>query len=189
MTQRLEKPPVKACRLSGPPGLVTGPGDSVGRRVVGIGEFAIADRPDDVIITHALGSCVAVCVWDPTLKIGGLLHYLLPESRINPERAQTQPAVFADVGIPLLFKTLTERGVNPRRTQVKLAGGAEIALLQGSGALNVGRRNALAAKEILWRLGVLVKAESLGGNAARTVWLRIADGVLTVSSGGVKTEI
>jgi chemotaxis protein CheD len=188
MIQPPDRSPSTVCRLEAPPGAPALPNDGH-RLVVGIGEFAVADRPEDVIITHALGSCVAVCVWEPSLKVGGLLHYLLPESRINPERAAQQPAVFADVGIPLLFKKLAERGVNPRRAQVKLAGGAEIAQLQGNGALNVGRRNALAAKEILWRLGVLVRVEALGGNAARTVWLRNADGVLTISSGGVKTEI
>jgi len=189
MTERPSSPAADRAPTGWPPAAPAGAQAGGRRLVVGIGEFAVSDRGEDMIITHALGSCVAVCVWDPGVKVGGLLHYLLPESRINPERAAQQPAVFADVGIPLLFKTLAAHGVDKRRALVKLAGGAEIALLQGSSALNVGRRNALAAKEILWRLGILVKAEALGGNAARTVWLQLADGALTVSSGGMKSSL
>ena len=54
------------------------------RLVVGIGEFAVSNEPDDVIVTHALGSCIAVCLLDPVARVGGLLHFLLPDSRINP---------------------------------------------------------------------------------------------------------
>ena len=51
-----------------------------GRRIiVGIGEMAVADRPDDVIVTYALGSCVAVCLFDPAARVAAMLHFLLPE--------------------------------------------------------------------------------------------------------------
>ena len=62
------------------------------RIVVGIGEFAVVDSPDATIVTHALGSCIAVCVWDQDAGVGGLLHFLLPESKLNPERAKRQPS-------------------------------------------------------------------------------------------------
>ena len=60
------------------------------RVVIGIGEFAVSDRPGDVIITHALGSCIAVCIYDPLTCVAGMLHFLLPEARINPDRAKQQ---------------------------------------------------------------------------------------------------
>jgi hypothetical protein len=85
------------------------------RLVIGIGELAVSNRPGDVIVTHALGSCIAVCVFDPVASIAGMLHFLLPEARINPERARQQPAVFADTGIPLLFQTAYEYGLVKRR--------------------------------------------------------------------------
>lgn len=153
------------------------------RLVVGIGELAVSDSPDDVIVTHALGSCIAVCVWDPQARVAGLLHFLLPEAKLNPDRARRQPATFADAGIPLLFQAAYARGLDKKRCVVKLVGGADVAGLQGVGALNVGKRNLLMARQILWHNGVLVQAESTGGTIPRTVNLRASDGIVDVSSG------
>ncbi len=85
------------------------------RFVVGIGELAVTQSPDDVIVTHALGSCIAVCLWDPAVRVAGLLHFLLPEASLNMERARKQPATFADSGIALLFQTAYTRGVDKKR--------------------------------------------------------------------------
>jgi chemotaxis protein CheD len=157
------------------------------RLVVGIGELAVSNRPGDVIVTHALGSCVAVCLWDPTAGVAGLLHFLLPDSRINPPRATEQPAAFADTGIPLLFERAYACGLHKNRCLVRLVGGAEIAT---SGAtFDIGKRNVLAAKNLLWRNGVLISAEAIGGRAARTVNLHVADGRLVVSSGTERVEV
>ena len=153
------------------------------RLVVGIGELAVSQSTDDTIVTHALGSCIAVCVWDPGVRVGGLLHFLLPESKLNPDRAAKQPATFADTGIPLLFQAAYARGADKRRCQVSLVGGAEVAGLQGVAALNVGKRNLLIARQILWQNGVLVRGESTGGSIPRTVTLRVTDGVVEVTSG------
>lgn len=152
------------------------------RLVVGIGEMAVSDRPDDVIVTHALGSCIAVCIVDPAARVAGMLHFLLPESRINPERARLQPGAFADTGIPLLFDEAARLGLDKRRAIVKLAGGAEVG--ESSGAnLQIGRRNLLAAKNLLWRYGVLLKAQDVGGNAIRTVYLSVEDGRAQIVDG------
>ena len=151
--------------------------------VVGIGELAVSQAPDDVIVTHALGSCIAVCLWDPAVRVAGLLHFLLPEASLNMERARKQPATFADSGIALLFQTAYTRGVDKKRCVVRLVGGAEVAGLQGVAALNVGQRNLSSARYILSQNGVLVSAESTGGTIPRTVNLRASDGVVEVSSG------
>jgi chemotaxis protein CheD len=152
------------------------------RIVIGIGEMAVSGSLDGVIVTHALGSCVAVCVWDPLVRVGGMLHFLLPEARLNPERAKRQPGTFADSGIPLLFRTAYEHGVEKKRCRVTLLGGAAIAAA-GSGGLDVGKRNALAAKRLLWQNGIIIHAEALGGSESRTVALSLADGTLRVSCG------
>jgi chemotaxis protein CheD len=154
-----------------------------GRRlVVGIGEFAVSDNPDDVIVTHALGSCVAVCLCDPDSHVAGLIHFLLPDSRINPQRAADQPATFADTGIPLVFQAAYKLGAAKRRLRVKLVGGAEIAG-ETSTTFNVGRRNLLAAKNMLWRNGVLIDCEDVGGRTVRTVHLTVDDGRVQITSG------
>ena len=154
------------------------------RHVVGIGEFAVSDKPGDVIVTHALGSCIAVCVWDAQAGVAGLIHFLLPESRINQQRAAEQPAAFADTGIPLVFQAAYRLGASKARMRVRLVGGAEIAGdTTGGGTFNIGRRNLLAAKNVLWRNGVLIEKEEVGGRTVRTVHMTVNDGRLQISSG------
>jgi chemotaxis protein CheD len=152
------------------------------RLVVGIGEYAVATRPEQAIVTHALGSCIAVCLFDPAAGVAAMLHFLLPESSINPERARTQPGSFADTGIPLLFKTAYEVGLDKKRAIVKIAGGAEVSEVGGA-ALQIGKRNALAAKNLMWRNGVLIKSHDIGGNVARTVHLSARDGRVQIFNG------
>jgi chemotaxis protein CheD len=130
--------------------------------VVGIGDFAVSDNPADVVVTHALGSCIAVCVFDPVARVAGLLHFLLPDSRINPTRAQEQPAAFADTGVPLLLRAAYRLGAQKQRCLVHLVGGADVTTTS-SNTFNVGRRNLLAARNALWRSGVLIKGEEVGG--------------------------
>ena len=158
------------------------PRGSSARLVIGIGEMAIGGD-GDVLVTHALGSCVAVCVFDPVTRVGGMLHFLLPEARINPTRARTQPCAFADLGIPLLFQQAYAKGLKKATCVVRLVGGAEVTGDGGSGSLGVGKRNALAARSILWRNGVLVKGEAVGGSAARTVALSVDDGRVEITNG------
>jgi chemotaxis protein CheD len=152
------------------------------RHVVGIGEAAI-ETGSGVIVTHALGSCVAVCIYDPGAGVAGLLHFLLPDSKINPARAQAQPYAFADTGIPRLFQAAYSLGLNKGSCIVRLVGGAEVTGDGSKGSLGVGKRNALAARNLLWRNGVLVKGEALGGSTARTVTLHLDDGRLEISNG------
>jgi len=149
------------------------------RLVIGIGEFVVSDDPGAAIVTHALGSCVAVCLWDAKVHVGAMLHFLLPEAKLNPERAQRQPAAFADTGIPLLFNGAYARGLSKRRCRVYLLGGANV----GGGGLDIGRRNTLAARRVLWQNGVFVHGEALGGTTVRTVTMSVIDGSVQVSCG------
>lgn len=157
------------------------------RVVVGIGELAVSSDPESAVITHALGSCVAVCIWDPGVGVGGLLHLLLPDSRINPDRARQQPAAFADTGIPLLFHTAYAQGLDKKRCRVRLIGGANVAGLPANEAA-VGKRNILAARSLLWKNGVLIEKEVVGGSEARTVTLNVGDGRIRIGSGARVTE-
>jgi chemotaxis protein CheD len=162
---------------------------SAGRRlVIGIGEFAVSNRPGDVIVTHALGSCIAVCVFDPRAGVAGMLHFLLPESTINPDRALSQPGVFADTGIPLLLDAASEYGLSKKRAIVTLVGGAEMTQ-QTASSFATGRRNALAAKNVLWRAGVFVSGQEIGGSGARTLYLSVADGRMEVHNGQTYKEL
>ena len=158
------------------------------RRVIGIGELAVSNVPGHVIATHAVGSCIAVCVYDPVVHVAGMLHFLLPESSINAARAEQNPAVFADTGIPLLFQTAYEFGLSKQRAIVKIVGGAEMPHTAMAG-FNTGRRNTIAARQLLWRNGVFTAGEDVGGAHARTVHLSVETGRLQIFSGQIYKEL
>jgi chemotaxis protein CheD len=167
-------------------GMSTDRGSST-RLIIGIGELAVSTVPGMKITTHAVGSCIAVCVFDPKAHVAGMLHFLLPEASINPGRAATHPAVFADTGIPLLFQKAYSHGLVKPRAIVKLVGGADMA--QTGAAFNTGKRNLLAARNLLWRNGVFIAAEDVGGTDARTVHMSVDDGRLQVMTGRSQKEL
>jgi len=92
--------------------------------VVGIADLKCSNNKSDILVTYALGSCIAVAVYDPQLSVGGLLHYMLPDSTLDENKAKDCPGMFADTAIPLLFKSCYALGAEKRRMRVKVAGGA-----------------------------------------------------------------
>ena len=89
--------------------------------IVGISDCQWSAAEDTSIITYALGSCIAVCLYDPRAKVGGMLHFMLPESDLNREKAQRNPYTFADSGIPILFRKAYELGALKSRLLVHAA--------------------------------------------------------------------
>lgn len=154
------------------------------RIVVGVGDMAVSNKLDDVLITYSLGSCIGVAVYDPVAKVGGLLHYMLPESSIDPEKAKKNPAMFGDTGIPLLFKSCYGLGATKANMVVKVAGGGQI--LDENGVFNIGKRNYMILKKLFWRNNVRIAAEDVGGSVNRTMRLEISSGrvFLKVSGDG-----
>lgn len=158
------------------------------RHVVSIAELAVSNVAGDQIVTHALGSCIAVCIWDGESGVGGLLHFLLPDSAVDPQRAVQQPGTFADTGLESLFNHAYAVGLAKRRCRVRLVGGAEMRGRDRSSTFPVGYRNILAARSILWRLGLLIEGEATGGAVPRTVTFDLADGRVAVTSAGSAVE-
>jgi chemotaxis protein CheD len=155
---------------------------------VGIADCRLSQSPDDVLVTYALGSCVGVAIYDPVAKVGGLLHYMLPESGLDRDKARDNPHMFADTGIPLLFRRSYELGAEKRRLVVCVAGGAQV--MDDAGVFNIGKRNALALRKILWKAGVLIHRESLGGAVSRTVRMEMGTGRVWLRSDGLgETEM
>lgn len=151
---------------------------------VGIGEYQVSDDPTVEIKTYALGSCVALIVWDSLAQVGGMIHLALPDSTINPDRALTQPAYFVDTGIPVFLEALGQLGANRRSSYLKLVGGASV--LDSNVTFDIGRRNVLAVKKVLWKLGMGIHKEDTGGEISRTVSLWILDGRIEISNAGRK---
>ncbi len=148
---------------------------------VGIADCRVSRDAEDTLVTHALGSCVAVAIHDAYAGVAGLLHIMLPESSIDPERARTRPFMFADTGIPELFHAAYAMGAAKSRLSVRLIGGAQV--LDPNGVFNIGKRNHLACRKVLWAAGVMVHAEEVGGNISRTVRLDVGTGQLMWSTG------
>ena len=156
--------------------------------VIGISDCQVSAEPECELITYALGSCIAVSVWDPLRRIAGLLHFMLPESSMDAHKAESNPAMFADTGIDRLLKTASAKGADQRRLVVRLAGGAQV--LDPQGVFNIGKRNYQAARKVLWRYGVLIASEAVGGEVSRTVRLNTENGKMRVREGnGTETEL
>ena len=153
----------------------------MGTIYVGVGEYAASKSPNDVVKTLALGSCVAVIMMDPKNRSAGLLHVALPDSSISNKRAVERPGMFADSGIPMLIKEMNRLGYNGSgKMIVKLAGGASI--MDSNQIFNIGKRNILAVRKILWKYKLGAIAEDLGDSFSRTVAIDLSNGRVTLSS-------
>ena len=162
--------------------------DFMSRIVVGVADMKVSGNIDDMLITHALGSCIGVAIYDPMVKVGGLLHFMLPDSSLDSKKAKKKPAMFADTGIPLLFKSCYKLGAEKKRIIVKIAGGARI--LDDANYFRIGQKNITALRKMFWRNNILIDGEDTGKNYNRTVEAYISTGrVIVKSSGKVLKEL
>ena len=137
-------------------------------------DMAVSSNVEESLVTYSLGSCIAVITFDPVARVGGILHFMLPEASMDLEKARKKPAMFADSGIPMLFKQIFQLGATKKNTIVKVAGGSEI--MGENGVFTIGKRNYLAMRKIFWKNNVLIAAEHVGGSVNRTVRLEMATG-------------
>jgi len=152
--------------------------------ILGVGDFGASNAPGDTIKTYALGSCVAVILLCPQTRTVGMVHVALPDASINAVKSQQKPGYFADTGIAALLKRMQELGCPLKKgsLRVKLAGGAKV--MDPNDTFNIGKRNALAVKKVLWLHGLGAGAEDLGGTYSRTVSVSVASGQVIISSPG-----
>lgn len=162
---------------------------ATGLTVVGIGDVAISDDPQDTIITYALGSCLGVVIYDPVARVGGMMHAMLPESSLAPEKAAVQPGRFVDTGVPYLFRACYRLGARKERLILKVAGGAALRGNSEDDPFQIGRRNMVMLRKLLWKNGVLIRAEDVGGQASRTLSLRLDSGEVYVKSHGSERQL
>jgi chemotaxis protein CheD len=134
----------------------------------------VSNDPEAMLVTYSLGSCIGVAVYDPEARVAGILHYMLPDSSLDPAKAKAKPFMFADSGIPHLFKEAYKLGAKKQRMRIVVAGGAQI--LDQQGFFNIGKRNHMALRKIFWKNKVMVSHEDIGGNVNRTVKLSVKDG-------------
>lgn len=138
-------------------------------------------RDEQTLITIGLGSCVAIALYDPRTRIGGLAHTLLPNESMARDRSN--PAKFPASAVATLLAEMTRLGADVRRVNAKLIGGASMfANLLPAGGINIGDRNVAAARQVLAENGVPVVAEDVGSDHGRSVHFFLDDGRVEVRS-------
>jgi chemotaxis protein CheD len=158
------------------------------RYTVGVSDMKISNDPADTIVTYALGSCIGVAVYDPTVQVGGILHYMLPVSKnVDEEKAKKNPFMFGDTGIPILFQEAYKLGATKENLRVVIAGGAQI--MGNSEFFDIGNRNQIIARKMFWKNNVLISAEHVGGTIPRTLYLEIASGNTWLTTHGERIDL
>ncbi len=149
--------------------------------------MVVSDDPNDVLVTYSLGSCVGLALYDPDRQIGGLIHCMLPLSKIDPARAQQRPCMFTDTGVIHLINVMLERGAQKRALVAKVAGAAR--LLTDTNSFRIGDRNKVVLRKVLWKNNILIAADDTGGATARTMHLYLDTGRTTVKANGHTYEL
>lgn len=153
---------------------------------VGIADMKLA-RQEGELITYALGSCIGIALYDPMIKLGALIHIMLPE---RGTMTDTNLYKYADSGIKETLRKLSVMGGRNTRMTAKIAGGAKMFELKGSSDTfgNIGQRNIVSVKQALKESGIRLTAEDVGENYARTMVMDIATGKVRIRTFG-RSEI
>jgi chemotaxis protein CheD len=143
--------------------------------------------PEDLLVTHSLGSCIGLTLYDPVAKIGGMVHCMLPLASQDKTGKSTDPCVFTDVGVSRLLQGVFDRGAVRKRLIAKVAGGAN--LQDSMGTFKIGERNYTVLRKLLWKNSILISQQDVGGAIARTMTLEMATGKTFIRSGAQSFEL
>lgn len=146
---------------------------------IGIGDMNVL-RQQGTLITYALGSCVGITLYDPMIKLGGLLHIMLPQAG---NQIGKTPLKFADTGIREMLRKMAIFGGRKNRYVCKIAGGAQMFKMTGPIG-NIGERNVAAVKAVLRQENIRISGEDVGKNYARTMLIDVATGQVKIRTMG-----
>jgi len=155
--------------------------------IVGISDMKVSNKNNDVLITYSLGSCIGVTLFDPVAQVGGLIHCMLPLSRIDPVKAETNPFMFTDLGIPMLLKAVFDLGAERKRLVAKVAGAAT--MLDSKDLFKIGERNYTVMRKVFWKNNILIAAEDVAGTVPRTMFLYMDSGKTIIKSRGQEVDL
>ena len=150
---------------------------------VGVSDAKISTNPDSILVTHALGSCIGVAVYEPVKKIGGLLHFQLPDSKDQNGLSRQTPFKYPDTGFEVMVNELIKLGADKNKLIVKIAGGAK-RLVSKTESFDIGKSNYIAIRKVLWKKGFLIRGQDIGGTIPRTMYFHMSDGKVTIKSAG-----
>ena len=154
---------------------------------VGISDMQVTTDGHKVLITYSLGSCVGLTLHDAVAGVAGMIHCMLPLSKIDPDKAIRNPYMFVDTGVPALLKTMYERGATRKNLIAKVAGAGSP--LGNGQVFKIGQRNYTVLRKVLWKNNILIKGENVGGSAARTMIMNVATGYTVVKMDGEELEL
>ncbi len=154
---------------------------------VGISDMKISNQPSEILITYSLGSCVGLSLYDPVAGVGGLIHSMLPMSKIDLVKAEREPCMFVDTGFPTLLNAMFELGASKKNMVAKVAGASQI--MDEQGLFKIGERNYTLLRKLLWKNNILVSGEDVGGCLPRTMSLHIQNGITTIKKSGQEQEL
>jgi chemotaxis protein CheD len=155
--------------------------------IVDISDARCSKDPHDVLVTYALGSCIGVALYDPKTQVGGMLHYQLPSAKMDKDGVNKNPMMYGDTGMTHLLKAMESQGADRKRMKVKIAGGAQI--MNDAKMFSIGKRNYAAIRQFLWKHGMFIDAEDVGGKSARTLYLSLEDGRVMIKQQGKNKEL
>lgn len=156
-------------------------------QTVSVSEMQISNMPTDVLVTYSLGSCAGLSLYDPVAGVGGLIHCMLPLSKIDREKAKANPQMFVDTGVPDLLQNMFNLGAQRKRIIAKVAGCAQ--LLDEKKLFRIGERNYTVLRKVLWKNDILIAAEDIGGSIPRTMFLYMETGVTILKIRGQEVEL
>jgi chemotaxis protein CheD len=154
---------------------------------VGVSDMKLSNCPGDIIVTHALGSCIGVAIHDPVSGVGGILHYMLPVAKVDEKKAEQNPFMFGDTGIPLLFQEAYKIGAIKEKLRVVIAGGAQV--FEDRDFFDIGKRNTVIARKLFWKNNILIAGENVGGHLPRTMYLEIGPGTTYFTTRGERCDL
>lgn len=152
---------------------------------IGIADMKMAQN-SGMLITYALGSCIGICLYDQKIKLGALVHIMLP---LNMEAGRKNTMKYADTGIRETLKMMEAKGASRSRITAKIAGGAKMFEIKGGSMSNIGQRNIDSVHNILKREGVKLLQEDVGGSVARTLLFDVNTGLGCVRCYGKPERI
>ena len=140
---------------------------------IGIADMKMA-QSSGMLITYALGSCIGICLYDQKIKLGALIHIMLP---LNMEPGRKNTMKYADTGIRETLKMMEAKGASRSRITAKIAGGAKMFEIKGGSLSNIGQRNIESVHNTLKREGIKLLQEDVGGTVARTLLFDVGTGL------------
>lgn len=152
--------------------------------VVGISDMMVTNDIDKTLITYSLGSSLGVLIYDPVARVAGLLHSILPISKMDSQKAIRFPSVFVDTGVNLLFREAAKLGAEKKRLLVTAVGCSS--LMDEKVFFQIGERNITVLRKFLWKNNILIDKHDIGGVSSKTVKISVMDGNITVKTRGLE---